>query len=557
MKISGAPAGVLIAAASLLALAACDRFKIPGGQPSTGGGVAGAQSPADQTAAMAAFRALPKPAACGRQRVLVLYSRSGEWGRLGELYGLFTANLAGRYADADLVPITAYEPGSIDRHALTVFVGSSYGEPQSEALRKDLAATSSRVLWLAYGLNELSDADPGFAKRYGFKPGDLDHGRFDRVDYHGTALTRRGDLAGELATETITDPKKVEVLATATRSDGEKLPWAIRSGNLTFVGENPYSYMGEDDRYLAYADILAGLLAPRAPDRHRAMVRIEDVGPDANPAALRALADYLKSRGAPFSVAVYDSFEDPNATVKEMPRHATLADRPQVAEALKYMVSRGGSLIMHGHTHQLDALNNPYSGKSAADFEFFRAHVDEKNAVRYDGPVAQDSLAWAGKRMDDGLAVWASAGLPKPTIFEFPHYGASALDYAASAQRFPARYERSMYFSGSLAPAGDGPVPYEGQFFPYPVRDLYGQVVIPENMGNLAREAFNQNAARTPAQLVETAKRDLVLKDGFASFFYHWFLGTDQLRQIVEPMQAQGWTFTDPASVIAETRCGG
>jgi len=513
------------------------------------------QIPAQRAEAMAVFRLLSLPRSCGRQKVLVLYASTGTWGNLGELYALFTANLAGRWADYDAMPASAYRRGAINRHALTVYIGSSYGEALSGALRHDLAATKKPLLWIQYGLNDFAKLTPDFRQRYGFMPGLLDHGRFARVDYKGVAFTRSGNSGVQLATEQIFDPSKVQVLATATRSDGVRIPWAIRSGNLTFVTENPYVFMAEDDRYLVFADLMTGLLAPRAPERHRALVRIEDVGPDANPAALKAIADYLHGRGVPFSVAVYDTFADPLATVPSKPRRLTMAQALDVTAALKYMVSRGGTLIMHGHTHQLDSLKNPYSGKSAADFEFFLAHIDNTNSVRLDGPVSQDSRAWALQRIDEGLAVWSDAGLPRPTIFEFPHDAGSALDHAAVAARFQARYERSMYYTGTLDAVSANNAIYAGQFFPYPVRDVYGQVVLPEDMGNDGPHAFNQHPARSPAQMLEFAARDWVLKDGFASFFHHWFLGVGPLKQIVEPMQARGWKFVAPDSVVSETIC--
>ena len=60
--------------------------------------------------------------------------------------------------------------------------------------------------------------------------------------------------------------------------------------------------MTHDDRYLAFADLLFDVARPgdRA-SRHRALVRIEDVGPDADPAELRAIADYLYSKKVPFT----------------------------------------------------------------------------------------------------------------------------------------------------------------------------------------------------------------------------------------------------------------
>ena len=504
---------------------------------------------------MADYRALPRAPACRAKRVLVLYNTSGDWGNLGEIYALFTANLAGRWADYDAMPVSAYQAGGVEKHDLTVYLGSSYGEPLPSAFLRDVTKAQRPVLWVGYGLTDFASATPDFSRRYGFTPGLFDHGRFNRVDYHGVDFTRRGDLAGEVATVAISQPAKVEILATAVRSDGGKTPWALRSGALTYLAENPFAYMGPEDRYLVFADLMTGLLNPNAPDSHRALVRIEDVGPDANPARLREIADYLHGRGVPFSVAVYDTYLDPLKDDDSMPRRLTMAQATKVAAALRYMVSKGGALIMHGHTHQLDAIRNPYSGKSADDFEFYRAHVDAKNFVRYDGPVEQDSRAWALGRVDAGLKVWSAAKLPRPTIFEFPHYGASPLDYSAVASRFAARYEQSMYYTGTLAPVSAAKSTYADQMFPYPVRDIYGQVVLPEDMGNDTPTAYNQHASRTPAQMLDAARRDYVLKDGFASFFHHWFLGVGPLKQLVEPMQAKGWTFVSAGSVVAETVC--
>ena len=37
------------------------------------------------------------------------------------------------------------------------------------------------------------------------------------------------------------------------------------------------------------------------------------------------------------------------------------------------MVSKGGTLIEHGNTHQYSNVANPYSGVSGDDFEFYRS----------------------------------------------------------------------------------------------------------------------------------------------------------------------------------------
>src|SRR5205085_2704929 len=88
---------------------------------------------------------------------------------------------------------------------------------------------------------------------------------------------------------------------------GARVLWL---GALTYVAEVPFTYVTFDDRYLVLTDLLYELLAPSTPARHRALVRIEDVGPHSDPAQLRQIADYLHSRNVPFAVAVFPVYDD-------------------------------------------------------------------------------------------------------------------------------------------------------------------------------------------------------------------------------------------------------
>lgn len=518
-----------------------------------------AQSPAQIAAAMAAFRALPQPAACHRQRVLILYDTDGAWGHLGELYALFAANLAGAAADYDALPVSAYRRGEIGNHALTIYAGTSFNEPLPAALAADFNEAQAPVMWFGYGLERLAAAVPDFAARYGFLPGALDRGSFPGVIYRGERFSRLdlpgGETNGQLTGIRIADPSKASVLASAMRSGGGTIPWAVRARNLTYIAENPFVMPGVGDRYLIFADLLARALAPRALEQHRALVRIEDVGPDAKPEALRAIADYLASRNVAFSVAVYDSFADPLGTDPVKPKSLNFAQTPDVVAALNYMRNRGGTLILHGHTHQYDSVRNPLSGKSGADAEFFRAHFDPDNRVIWDGPVAEDSTAYVRGRFDDAFAAWEAAELPKPGIIEFPHYAASALDYAEASRRFAARYERAFYFTGTLHPIGAEQVRFTEQFFPYPVRDVYGSIVLPEDIGGFDAAGRGQDLSALVPQMLETASKDWVVQGGVASFYFHRTLPLQYLRDTVEALQDRGWNFVSPQSLMAQMHC--
>jgi uncharacterized protein YdaL len=342
----------------------------------------------------------------------------------------------------------------------------------------------------------------------------------------------------------------VVVLATAVREDGSELPWALRSGALTYVAELPFAYVTESDRYLAFADLLFDALAPETPERHRALVRLEDVTPTADPAQLRALADVLAEEGAPFGIAVVPVYADPLGAYSAdgLPETVRMRDAPEVVAALAYMLERGGELVLHGYTHQLGAEQNPYSGVSADDFEFWMAHVDEEDRVIYDGPVPGDSAEFAEARVLAGLEELEAAGLPAPAIFEYPHYAGSPLDSRTIAQIIPTAWHRGLYADGALGGPGEG-TRYFQQLFPYVVHDVHGFRVLPENLGNYQPEAYNAGVpVRLVADLVANARANLAVRDGSAALFFHPFFAPSVLRRIVRGVQAEGYTFVSPSA---------
>jgi uncharacterized protein YdaL len=511
-----------------------------------------------QSKATAATAAIPNTATgkaatpSATAKTLVLYDETGPYAWLGEIYAQQTANLVSHFGSWTAHPVSGYQAGELSTYSAIVYVGSTYDEPLPVAFLDDVLASKVPVLWMYDNIWQLTARKADFQAAYGFTWKQFDFSTIDEVRYNGTSMARDTINGSGIMDHVISDPSKVTVLGEAVRSDGTTMPWALRSGNLTYLGEIPFAYVGHDDRYVAFADLLTGVIAPATPTRHRALARIEDVGPDADPAELRAIADLLYSKRVPFSVAVYTRYRDPKGVNNGgKAEDYTLRQRPQVVSALKYMQARGGTLLMHGYTHQMGSANNPYDGVSGNDFEFYRAHVDDADRVIYDGPVIGDSAAWATSRIVAAKLDFALAGLSQPTIFEFPHYAGSATDYDVVNSVFGKRYERGLYFPGRLRGKPADYSHLSGQFFPYVVRDVYGSVVVPENIGNVEPEAYNTHPVRLPADLVASAKRNLAVRDGVASFFYHPYLGTGYLKQTVEGIQGLGYTFVTPEAMVS------
>ena len=315
----------------------------------------------------------------GSGTALVVYDTTGTWGWLGEMYAMAAGNLASHFGK-----VTA-EPGPV------------------QLLHRHHRQPGHRVL-------QRPDAQPQRQQRRR-RPRPRHH--------HGLTGERAGP--GQLHRRLRTD-----------RPDhGTSFPWAIRSSNLTYVGDIPFSYISESDRYVAFSDLLFPALQPGSAATHQGLVRLEDVDPTANPTVLRQFADYLSSQHVPFSVGVIPQYTDPKGTYNGgRPQTVTLAQAPAVVSALMYMQSKGGTIIEHGYTHQYSNVANPYNGVTGDDAEFFRAQCSTTQTppyqfhapclntdwVTWTGPLPGDSSTWAAGRATAGRKLFTQAGLAAPTI---------------------------------------------------------------------------------------------------------------------------------------------
>jgi uncharacterized protein YdaL len=182
---------------------------------------------------------------------------------------------------------------------------------------------------------------------------------------------------------------------------------------------------------------------------------------------------------------------------------------------------------------------NPYTAISGDDAEFYRAQCSSTqntltpvnvtstspcpttDYVVWTGPLPGDSEASALTRVNDGVALFKQAGLTVPSVWVTPHYFASVPDYQAIDSAFPMRYERDSFPSGLITL--NGTLNYSnafGQFFPYLVHDVYGETVVPENLGDYEATAQNGNPPRVEADIMNEAKVNLAMTQGVASFFY-------------------------------------
>ena len=477
------------------------------------------------------------------RRVLVLFDNKMGYAAYAAQTADLAANFVSHFARPVRQPVTRYHRGEMAHYAAVVYVGTTSGEPLPRSFLSDVRIGVRPVLWLGGNISDLTNA--AFARARGWQAGADRPGRYRSVVYRHVHL---GDSNSDLTGIDILNPAKAVVLATTVTEGGRPEPWAVRSGDLTYVAEVALDDGNGNglDRSFAVADMMAGMFGPVRP-RHRMLVRLEDVGPATDPVQLRQIADLLSADRIPFSIALYPVYVGP---VTQHPRvRYTLNDRPQVDEAIKYMLAKGGTLILHGYTHQLGDKRNPNDGQGGEDYEFLRVHYNAQHAVVYDGAPARNPAAWTRHRIGMAFAAIREAGLPRPEFWQFPEYGASPAEYRVAASEFLARTDRSSYAQG-----WPGHVKLQTlteQSPPYLVRDVYGGPVLPETLGFIDRPGQRASGPGSVRFLLgAAAAQKAVVRDNVAGFYYHPFLGTEPLRRLVDGLRHEGYRFVSTCAVL-------
>lgn len=273
-----------------------------------------------------------------------------------------------------------------------------------------------------------------------------------------------------------------------------------------------------------FADVLHDILqTPHSPIR-KAMIRLEDINPSYRGKRLDKLRDcirYLKEEGVPFSMAVFPVFINP----KGKKLATVLPDNQELVAVLQEAERSGGTVIMHGTSHQ-------YHQVSGEGSEFWD--------VETDGPIP-DETKYFDSHMKYGLWLFQRAGL-HPLLFEAPHY-----NMPLSLQKELGRYFGAI--AGSLMI--NNKTYLTTQDFPYLIyRSYSGLKVIPEQLGYIATNAETVSV-RTIIERLDLLAA--IVRDPFACFFYHPYVAGDMyLRELIPLVRDMGFVFVDVGSEMGE-----
>ena len=380
------------------------------------------------------------------------------------------------------------------------YVGNEYRESLPEQFIKSVARFDRTVCWINENIHAFGDDK---LSRLGFQYTGYDDTTQYDIEYKGTSFYKSNQ---SLHIIDVDRPDLCRIMASA-RSEKKEIPYIVRSGHFWYVADLPSSYMVEGGRHIVFSDLLHDIMLENHAEKPLALVRIEDVNPTTYPEGLRSIADYLKSQHVPFSVGLTPFYLNPSENTA-----ISISDRPELVDALKYMVARGGTVVLHGCTHQ-------YRGQSTVDHEFWDGLKNE--------PIFEDSEVYVDERLEKAINECFKNGI-YPLVWETPHYAASQIDYRVINRFFSTCYERRQTVD----------VQGSDQLLPFFIPSRPGKaMMIPENLGYVPMDN------PSPETVILNAQKNMMVRDGFASFFFHPFVPLDALKQIVKGIREMGYTF--------------
>jgi len=471
---------------------------------------------------------------------------------LGERSAVMVRNLLGHFREVDVVisPVARYSSGALSRCDRALYLGTYFDAKVPESFLSDVAAYRRPFLWMNYNVWKLQQklGSGRFGELWGFEyrkvEGAPPSKRGEVPDFY-SAFTYKGatfrkvsilDAGGELIWHpgiVLVRNHSAQVLSEGIHSGtNAKTPYALRKGDFFYVADNPVSVIDGRDRYLILADLLFDFLKlePRSQKRY-AVARIEDIHPAYDLTLLYLTIEVFRTRKVPFAITLIPRYVGPG-NVKGM----DATENVKFLRMIRYAIANGATILMHGYEHQLTVDLGCGVSFSGEGYEFW----DVCNKA----PLPFESVEFVQQRLDKAKKILDDAKIPFAG-WVTPHYAASPLAMRVIHGNFGRVLQQMQYF---LDERPISPANTIDQFFPYTiVRDYHGFYVWPENLGYVPLP-FHGGKQQRIDQMLEAARLNKVVRDGWASFFWHpplirTELGIQSLERLVDGIRAEGYEF--------------
>ncbi|MBI4971204.1 MAG: polysaccharide deacetylase family protein [Candidatus Omnitrophica bacterium] len=414
---------------------------------------------------------------------------------------ILLSNLLGHFnADIASAPIDKYYPGMMKNYGYVFYLGWKAHPNISQAFMEDIPKNPKvTVTWIRENINQFLKK---YETTYGFQV-QPERGGFRNLFYNEKLYPRKD--VEEVPIIQVKDWNKTTTYGYLASKSGIA-PFCVNSSNLWFFPDLSFY----DINYLVFADLLHDVLDIQHEVNRNYFIRIEDIHPLRDPSKLRNIGTELVKKNIPFMMAVIPIYFKPGHKM------VYLKDKPHLVQVLKDCESKGGSILMHGYTHA-------WRNESGEGHEFWD--------VPHDRPIDEYTERTIHDKLKKGIQELVRLGL-YPLAWETPHYAASKEAYQIFSQ----------YFSIAVEDRQISKKTYKAtQNFPYIInRDIYGQTIIPENLGYI-----NLEEGETVEKKLEKAEIYKIVRDSVVGFFFHPYYKPKYMMEVVSGLEQLGYSPLD------------
>lgn len=348
-----------------------------------------------------------------------------------------------------------------------------------------------------------------------------------KMDYLGDK-----DKTREIGPHTIFEAVVDEGAEVLVQGDGEQgtFPVIMRNNKNYYVAADSF-----DQPYSTYfSQSLNVFFDVKTSDKTPAYIRLEDVHPLSDPKRLKAAAEELAKRDIPYMISTIPVYIDPTSG-----RRYHFEDQKEVLKVLRYMQDNGGTVVLHGYTHQFresetgegfefwDVENEMPIYHGPEDKVVKLTEKDFENQEAYEAHVAENKKferQYIEERLTRGVQELVNYGL-YPLAFEAPHYTLSQHGYEVVSDYF-STYVGQVQLSDKEWEIMDT-TPYASK-----PNILKGMLLLPETIGYVQPEA--DNAVK---DMMKSADYYQVAEGGMIGSFYHPYLGLEGLQELLDEME--------------------
>lgn len=433
--------------------------------------------------------------------VLIVYDSKKETAYNRDILNIMRTLLGRFSSDIKLLKLSNYD-GEINKNYYShIFIlginENSYdNDNKTKNLISSLNLYKGTICWLGYGIENLLEH-----KKY-----NLDYiGKTNNivsVNYRGKSYNLEEHYIFNIVESKDTRNKVIGSINDTLN----KYPYIINDKNLFYVSKLDLDGV----LFYIFCDSLNDIFNIKRFDKGRIFVRIEDVHAFRDPKDLVNIADYLSSKDIPFTIALIPAYVNPRNH-----KITTLSESPEIVKAIKYMQDKGGTVILHGYTHQYK--KEEVSGEG---YEFWDGKKDE--------PLKENMKIFVKDRVLSGLRVCIENGI-YPLAFEAPHYAMESDGYK----------ELKKYFSTYMGQHQNNNKKFSTNTYPYIIRDTEEfNILIPENLGYIDPED------KFTFQHIKENLDKLSIVRGFSGgFFFHSYLNIEYLKNTIEYLEKQNIEF--------------